>query len=86
LRDLAKVRQTYVFGLVDCPRLRLEYQIDDGYNAKDEGIKNLILLFGCRSGQDLKQPSVWALFELMKMMRSGPDQESILLPDDILKI
>lgn len=44
---MAKVRQTYVLGLIDCPRLRLDYKIQDGYMAKDEGIKNLILLFGC---------------------------------------
>ena len=25
LRDLAKVRLTYVFGLIDCPRRKLEY-------------------------------------------------------------
>ena len=48
LRDLAKQKQTYVFGLIDCPRQRLNYKIEDGYVSKDEGIKNLVLLFGCR--------------------------------------
>ena len=48
LRDLAKQKSTYVLGLLDCPRLRLDLTIEDGYVSKDEGIKNLILLFGCK--------------------------------------
>ena len=48
MRDLAKQKLTYIWGLLDCPRLRLDYQIEDGYVSKDEGIKNLILMFGCR--------------------------------------
>ena len=69
MRDLAKQPLCYVWSLMDCPRLRLDYQIEDGYVSKDEGIKNLILQFGCHKYQDLKQPTVWALFILMKRMR-----------------
>ena len=69
MRDLAKQHLCYVWSLMDCPRLRLDYQIEDGYVSKDEGIKNLILQFGCHKYQDLKQPTVWALFILMKRMR-----------------
>ena len=53
--------------------------------AKDEGIKNLILVFGCHRYQDLSAPSVWAFFTLMQMMRR-PDDRSICLPYDILAL
>ena len=42
LRDLAKIQNCYVLGVLDCPRLRLETQIFDGYNFKDEEAKNLM--------------------------------------------
>lgn len=69
LRDLAKQPATFVFGALDCPRLRLQYQIDDGYISKDEGIKNLMFLFGCKQYQDLKQPAVWAFLTILKKLR-----------------
>ena len=86
MRDLAKQKLTYIWGLLDCPRLRLDYQIEDGYVSKDEGIKNLILMFGCRQFQDLRQPTVWALFLLMKRMRNGPQHTQLCLPDDLLRM
>ena len=53
LRDLAQIKNCYVMGVLDCPRLRLQYQIEDDYNSKDEGVRNLILMFGCKMLQDL---------------------------------
>ena len=34
LRDLAQINDCYVFGVVDCPRLRLKQLIDDKNNYK----------------------------------------------------
>lgn len=72
-----------MLGIIDCPRLRLNYKIDDGYVSKDEGIKNIILMYGCKVFQDLKQPCVWAVFNLLKKLRQ-PNQEILCLPDDLV--
>ena len=48
LRDLAVISNCYVFGVIDCPRLRLDYQIEDNYNYKSSAAKNLIMMFGCK--------------------------------------
>ena len=84
LRDLAQINNCYVFGVIDCPRLRLEYQIEDSYNSKDEGIRNLILMFGCKMLQDLTQPCIWALINLMKKKRTQAEQKTLTLPEALL--
>lgn len=48
LRDLAMIDNTYVFSLLDCPRKKIPFPIDDAYSWKADGVKNLILMFGCR--------------------------------------
>ena len=86
LRDLAKEKNTYVWGLLDCPRLRLDYKIEDGYEAKDEGVRNLILQYGCRMNQDLRQPTVWALFQLLIRLKATPGKSCLCLPDDLVEM
>ena len=84
LRDLAQINNCYVFGVLDCPRLRLEYRIEDGFTTKDENIRNLILMYGCKMLQDLKAPCVWTIFNLMKKKRKQADDKFIILPEQLL--
>ena len=83
IRDLALIENVYVFSLLDCPRKKLVYPIDDGYSWKADGVRNLILMFGCKQLQDLKQPTFWALFNLLKRKRN-PSMNSIKLPDALI--
>ena len=84
LRDLAMLDDIYVFSLLDCPRTKLEYKIEDSYYTKTEGIRNMILMFGCKQLQDINSPSFWALFNLLKRKRINKNMKSILLPDALL--
>lgn len=86
LRDLAKIQNCYVLGAIDCPRLRLETRIEDGYNFKDDEAKNLILMFGCKMMQDLKQSCSLALFDLLGQKRTTGRQKFITLPEALLFI
>ena len=40
-------------------------------------------MFGCKQLQDLKQPTFWALFNLLKRKRN-PSMNSIKLPDALI--
>lgn len=83
IRDLALIDNVYVFSLLDCPRKKLAYPINDGYSFKCEGVRNLILMYGCKQLQDLKQPTFWALFNLLKRKRNS-SMNSIQLPDALM--
>ena len=48
IKDLAGIDNTYVFGLLDCPRKKLPFTVDDGYTWKFDAVRNLILMFGCK--------------------------------------
>ena len=86
LRDLAKIQNCYVLGVLDCPRLRLETQIFDGYNFKDEEAKNLILMFGCKMMQNLKQSCTLPLFDLLARKRESEKRKFVTLPEELLFI
>ena len=84
LGDLAKVKNSFVFGIVDCPRIRLEIQIEDGYNFKDDSTRNLILVFGCKMMQGLKQACGLTLLRSISRKNTEMNKSYVTLPEALL--
>ena len=53
---------------------------------KDNEAKNIILMFGCKMMQDLKQSCTLALFDLLGRKRKNEKQKTITLPESLLFI
>lgn len=82
LTEMAKIDLSYILGLIDCPRKMLKTPIDDGYTFKEQGRKNLILIFGCKRLLHIESPTFWSFASHLKRKRNMFD--TVVLPEALL--
>jgi hypothetical protein len=82
LTEMAKISLSYIFGLIDCPRKMLKIPIDDGYTFKEEGQRNLILVFGCKRLLNIESPTFWSFANHLKRKKDMFD--TVVLPEALL--
>ena len=82
LSEMAKIGLSYIFGLIDCPRKMLKTPIEDGYTFKEEGQRNLILIFGCKRLLNIESPTFWSFANHLKRKKNMFD--TVVLPEALL--